>query len=57
MPVYNDHKYLVEAIDSVLNQSYSNLVLIVINDGSTAPEVSQALSQYSQNTKVVVINL
>ena len=46
MPVYNDHKYLDEAIDSVLNQSYSNLVLIVINDGSTIPEVNHTLSQY-----------
>lgn len=43
MPVYNDHQYLKEAIDSVVNQSYSNLVLIVVNDGSTAPEVNLTL--------------
>ena len=39
MPVYNDHKYLKEAIDSVVSQTYSNLVLIIVNDGSTLPEV------------------
>lgn len=43
MPVYNDHQYLKEAIESVVNQSYSNLVLIVVNDGSTAPEVNLIL--------------
>jgi glycosyltransferase involved in cell wall biosynthesis len=57
MPVYNDYLYLVEAIDSVLNQSYSNLVLIVVNDGSNVPEVNQILSEYSHNPKIVAINL
>jgi glycosyltransferase involved in cell wall biosynthesis len=35
MPVYNCEKYLREAIDSVLAQSYKNIELVVINDGST----------------------
>ena len=35
MPVYNAEKYLRPAIESVLNQSYSNLDFIIINDGST----------------------
>ena len=35
IPVYNTEKYLQECIDSVRQQSYKNLELIFINDGST----------------------
>lgn len=35
MPVYNGEKYLKEAIDSILNQTYTNFEFIIINDGST----------------------
>lgn len=35
MPVYNVEKTLSRAIESILNQSFSNLELILVNDGST----------------------
>lgn len=35
MPAYNAEAYLAEAIDSVLNQSYKDTEVIVVNDGST----------------------
>lgn len=35
MPVYNCEKYLREAIDSILAQTYTNFELLLINDGST----------------------
>ncbi|WP_330110241.1 glycosyltransferase [Methylophaga thalassica] len=35
MSVYNTEKYLVEAIESILNQSFNNFEFIIINDGST----------------------
>lgn len=34
IPVYNGSKYLSEAIDSALEQTYKNIEIIVINDGS-----------------------
>lgn len=39
MPVYNGEKYLREAIESILNQSFADFELLVINDGSTDSSV------------------
>ena len=35
MPIYNGEKYISESIMSVLKQSYQELELILINDGSS----------------------
>lgn len=34
IPVYNGENYIREAIDSALNQTYKNIEIIVVNDGS-----------------------
>lgn len=34
MPVYNAEKYLKEAIDSILNQTFKDFEFLIINDGS-----------------------
>ncbi|NLM74870.1 MAG: glycosyltransferase [Clostridiaceae bacterium] len=35
MPIYNGGRFVEEAVRSVLDQSYENLELIIVNDGST----------------------
>lgn len=35
IPVYNSEKHLKECLDSVINQSYENIEIIIIDDGST----------------------
>ncbi len=35
VPVYNVEKYLIECIDSILNQSFVDYEIILVNDGST----------------------
>ena len=34
IPVYNVEPYVARCIDSVVNQTYNNLQIIVVNDGS-----------------------
>ncbi|MCW1526747.1 glycosyltransferase family 2 protein, partial [Campylobacter jejuni] len=35
IPIYNVEKYLKECLDSVINQTYKNLQVVLVNDGST----------------------
>ncbi len=41
VPVYNVEKYIKDCLDSILNQSYDNFEVIVVNDGS--PDNSQKI--------------
>ena len=34
VPIYNVEKYLDKCIDSIVNQTYKNLEIILVNDGS-----------------------
>ncbi len=46
IPTYNRHKFLQEAIDSVLAQSYRDYELIVVDDGST-DETAEVAHKYN----------
>ena len=35
IPIYNVEQYLPQCLDSIINQTYKNLEIILINDGST----------------------
>ena len=48
IPIYNDEKYLSKCVDSVLAQSYKNLEIILIDDGSTDSS-SQICDTYKEN--------
>lgn len=54
MPAYNAEKYIAEAINSVLNQTYPNIELVICNDGSidTTAIILSSFSMYS-NVKIV----
>jgi len=54
MPVYNGQKYLLEAINSILTQTYFNFEFIIINDGST-DDTSRILSSV-KDPRIMVVN-
>ena len=53
IPSYNRFQYLNNAIESVLNQTYDNFEIIVINDGSTEEDYYK----YNFPEQVKIINL
>lgn len=48
VPAYNVEKYISRCLDSILNQTYKNLEIIVIDDGST-DNTSDVIEQYEKN--------
>jgi glycosyltransferase involved in cell wall biosynthesis len=55
LPVYNADGFLRQAIESIINQTYSNLEIIIINDGST-DESHKIISEYLSDERVIYIN-
>lgn len=56
VPVYNSEKYLRRCIDSILNQSYSNLEIILIDDGST-DGCKKIIDEYSKkDSRIIAIS-
>ena len=57
IPAYNHEKYIKETIKSLINQTYENLELIVIDDGSTDStfEKLQELKQECEERFVRVV--
>ncbi len=52
IPLFNQKKYVAEAINSCLDQTYTNIEIIVVNDGSTDnPET--VLDHYKEKIKVI----
>ena len=55
IPVYNVQPYLREALDSVIHQTYSNLEIIIIDDGSTdgSGRICDEYAEQDQRIKVI----
>lgn len=53
VPVYNGEKYIEKCINSILKQTYKNVELIIINDGSV-DKTKKILDKYSDS--IIVIN-
>ena len=55
LPVYNGQKYLEESIKSILNQTYSDIELIIVNDASTDCSEEIILNFQKEDQRIVYI--
>lgn len=56
IPVYNVEKYLSECLDSVINQTYKDLQIIIVDDGSTDSS-GKICDQYAEkDNRITVIH-
>ena len=55
VPVYNVENYLKKCIESIIGQSYKNLEIILVDDGSTdsCPEICDLYSRTDDRVKVI----
>lgn len=55
VPLYNCEKYIGKCIDSVIGQSYKNIEIIVVNDGSTDSSLNVCEKHVKNDNRVKII--
>lgn len=56
IPVYNTEKYLKRCLDSISSQTYKNLEIILVNDGSTDNSYDICISYQKKDSRYNIIN-
>lgn len=56
IPVYNCEQYLAECINSILNQTYQNLEIMIVNDGSTDNTLSICEEYKKIDSRISIVN-
>ena len=56
VPVYNSEKYLPDCVESLVNQSYKNIEILLVNDGSTDGSLMLCQKYQNKDHRIVVIN-
>jgi glycosyltransferase involved in cell wall biosynthesis len=54
IPIYNSESYVGEALESIINQAYKNLEIILVDDGSTDKSLV-IVEKYAESDKRIVI--
>lgn len=56
VPIYNVEKYLKQCLESLISQTYKNIEIILINDGSTDGSKKICEEFTKKDTRIIVIN-
>ena len=57
IPVYNRQDMLVDAVESVISQTYRPIEIIIVNDGSTDSTLNVAKDLANKYDEVTLINI
>ena len=55
MPAFNVEKYIGEAVESILNQTFKDFELIIIDDASTDNTLSIAENYAKKDTRIIIV--
>lgn len=55
IPVYNVEKFIIRCVESVINQTYENIEIIIVDDGSTdnCPKLCDESAVQDNRIKVI----
>lgn len=56
VPIYNKENYLEECLNSIINQTYNNLEIILINDESTDNSLKICKNYQKKDKRIIIIN-
>jgi glycosyltransferase involved in cell wall biosynthesis len=56
IPVYNTGQFLERCLDSVLNQSFQDFEIVLVDDGSTDLNTIKICDRYGENEKIKVVH-
>ena len=56
IPIYNVEKYLAQCLASVQAQTYANLEIICVNDGSTDGSLAILEAHASQDERITIVD-
>lgn len=56
VPVYNVSKYLKQCLDSIINQTYKDLEIILVNDGSTDNSLELCKAYKKLDSRIVLVS-
>lgn len=57
IPVYNTEQYLRQCLDSVINQTFQDIEIIVVDDGSTDNSLDLIKEYQQKDSRIILVNL
>ena len=56
IPCFNAEKYIDKCIETIVNQTYSNIEIIIINDGSSDSSFDKIIKWKKRDNRIILIN-